>query len=241
MSGQNQTFSEIECGADDWQDIFGLILRACTGHHGTPPTMKGPNNIPLFFGNYFGHDDAVAADEFVQDISTIFPAQNGRGAFPSPFELEERMQKASWLIAGLVVLCDWIGSNKAWFPFREKTTPLAEYWENYALPQAKRALREAGIGMSETPSSDMSFHGLFPSIVQPTPLQHHVEACSIADDPQLFILEDATGSGKTEAALLLAGRLMANNLGNGLFVALPTMATSPHDVRGDRCSPRVRG
>lgn len=226
FAGQNPVFSGIKRGQDDWQDIFGLILRACTGHHGTPPSMKGPNNIPLFFSNYFGHDDVMAANEFIQALSTIFPAQNESNTFPSPFELEERMQKASWLIAGLVVLCDWIGSNKDWFPFREKTMPLAEYWKKYALPEAKGALKKAGICTQETLPNDMTFRGLFPSIVQPTPLQRHVEACSIADDPQLFILEDVTGSGKTEAALLLAGRLMANKLGNGLFLALPTMATS---------------
>jgi len=39
-------------------------------------------------------------------------------------------------------------------------------------------------------------------------------------------LEEVTGSGKTEAALFLARRLMANRLGDGVFVALPTMATS---------------
>ena len=40
------------------------------------------------------------------------------------------------------------------------------------------------------------------------------------------MIEDGTGSGKTEAAPLLAGRLMAAGLGEGLFVALPTVATA---------------
>jgi CRISPR-associated endonuclease/helicase Cas3 len=44
--------------------------------------------------------------------------------------------------------------------------------------------------------------------------------------PQLLLIEDATGSGKTEAALLLAARLMAAGLGEGLYFALPTMATA---------------
>ena len=44
--------------------------------------------------------------------------------------------------------------------------------------------------------------------------------------PQLFILEDVTGSGKTEAAVILAHRLMKEGHGTGLFIALPTMATS---------------
>ena len=103
---------------------------------------------------------------------------------------------------------------------------LAEYWHNVALPQAKHALNETGICTVESVCSTMTFTRLFPSIAEPTPLQHHVASCPIAGDPQLFILEDVTGSGKTEAALLLAGRLMASGRGDGLFMALPTMATS---------------
>jgi len=48
----------------------------------------------------------------------------------------------------------------------------------------------------------------------------------VASSPQLFILEDVTGSGKTEAALFLACQLMTKKMGKGIFVALPTMATS---------------
>jgi CRISPR-associated endonuclease/helicase Cas3 len=44
--------------------------------------------------------------------------------------------------------------------------------------------------------------------------------------PQLALIEDGTGSGKTEAALLLAARMMAAGLGEGVYLALPTMATA---------------
>jgi CRISPR-associated endonuclease/helicase Cas3 len=40
------------------------------------------------------------------------------------------------------------------------------------------------------------------------------------------LLEDVTGAGKTEAAMMLAHRLMAGGCGDGLFVGLPTMATA---------------
>ena len=44
--------------------------------------------------------------------------------------------------------------------------------------------------------------------------------------PALFVVEDLTGSGKTEAALILAHRLMVAGRAEGLYVALPTMATA---------------
>ncbi len=40
------------------------------------------------------------------------------------------------------------------------------------------------------------------------------------------ILEDVTGAGKTEAAILLAHRLMQKNLASGIYFGLPTMATA---------------
>ncbi len=46
------------------------------------------------------------------------------------------------------------------------------------------------------------------------------------DGAQLFILEDVTGAGKTEAALILAHRLMAAGKAQGLYFGLPTMATA---------------
>ena len=50
------------------------------------------------------------------------------------------------------------------------------------------------------------------------------ETVSIPDGPVLFTIEDATGSGKTEAALVLTHRLTAAGRADGLFFALRTMA-----------------
>jgi CRISPR-associated endonuclease/helicase Cas3 len=48
----------------------------------------------------------------------------------------------------------------------------------------------------------------------------------IAADERFFVIEDATGSGKTEAALILAYRLMKEFDLRGLYFALPTTATA---------------
>ncbi|MBF0559815.1 MAG: CRISPR-associated helicase Cas3', partial [Nitrospirae bacterium] len=101
-----------------------------------------------------------------------------------------------------------------------------EYWQTRALPRAEQAIIDAGIGLANARQSADSFSAMFPKIKEPAPMQHHITECPVSDSPQLFILEDVTGSGKTEAALLLAQRLMINGQGNGIFIALPTMATS---------------
>ena len=48
----------------------------------------------------------------------------------------------------------------------------------------------------------------------------------LRDGPMLAFIEDETGAGKTEAALLLAQRMLLAGKGRGLYLALPTMATA---------------
>lgn len=213
--------------ADWWQEIFGWFAKAYTGHHGAPPRLTGPNNLCLTASRYFSPDEKSAAKEFLRDFGRVLIGNCGSiSGLSSPIQIYESIQKASWLMAGFAVLCDWIGSNGNWFKFSERPMPMDEYWQKLAVPQTERAIQEAGIGPSLPRQFANPFSELFPAIKEPTPLQRHVIECSVAGSPQLFILEDVTGSGKTEAAILLAQRLMAKGQGNGLYFALPTMATS---------------
>ncbi|MFH1076143.1 MAG: CRISPR-associated helicase Cas3', partial [Pseudomonadota bacterium] len=185
------------------------------------------NDIRLRLQNFFEENDKAAALSFFNDLQTLF-SQQFQPALDmiSPLDLHDRIKQASWFLAGFVVLCDWIGSNVEWFRFKEPPIPLDEYWEKYALPQAEAAVRKAGVGHVWQVNEGISFNGVFTAINTPTPLQRFVAECPVTNSPQLFILEDITGSGKTEAALYLSRRLMAQGAGSGIFIALPTMATS---------------
>ena len=46
-------------------------------------------------------------------------------------------------------------------------------------------------------------------IAQPSPLQQTAERIPLSDGQALYVIEEVTGSGKTEAALMLAHRLIA--------------------------------
>jgi CRISPR-associated endonuclease/helicase Cas3 len=67
---------------------------------------------------------------------------------------------------------------------------------------------------------------LFDSIFEPTPIQQFAESMRLAQGPQLIVIEEVTGGGKTEAALTLAARLLAAGTADGVYLALPTMATA---------------
>jgi CRISPR-associated endonuclease/helicase Cas3 len=207
----------------DWQDIFGAWIRSVTGHHGTPP-RESFHGVPLSLDNHFDAESRLSAISFVKDVANLFL---GPGFSPLVFEdeLERASKQLSWTLSGLAVLSDWIGSDSARFPYQPAEMPLAEYWTVYALPQALAAVKASGV-IPPLASSNTGMKALFPQIREPSPLQEHVSACEIARSPQLFILEDTTGSGKTEAAVTLAHRMMAEGLGEGIFMALPTMATA---------------
>lgn len=207
----------------DWQDIFGAWIRSVTGHHGTPP-RESFHGMPLSLDNHFDAESRLSAISFVKDVANLFL---GPGFSPLVFEdeLERASKHLSWALSGLAVLSDWIGSDSARFPYQPAEMPLAEYWTEYALPQALAAVKASGV-IPPLPSSNTGMKALFPEIREPSPLQEHVSACEIDRSPQLFILEDTTGSGKTEAAVTLAHRMMAEGLGEGIFMALPTMATA---------------
>ncbi len=210
-----------------WNRALLWFARPMIGHHGEPPRKEGPSGIQLRLENYCCDQDVKAANNFMDDVVNML-REDMPSLKPPDYskQLKAQWAMASWFLAGFTVLCDWIGSNNQWFPYCEVRKPLGEYWKTQAIPQAKRAIKGSGISMNLQSLNEISFSKLFQNLPRPTPLQAFVAECAVDTLPQLFILEDVTGSGKTEAALFLSRRLLAKGAGNGIFIALPTMATS---------------
>lgn len=189
-----------------------VLFRAVCGHHGSPPLEEMSSHS-------FCAASRAAAQAFIVDLFGLLN--------PAPLAkmTEDEVTALSWWLAGLTVLADWIGSAEEWFPYQVAAGTLVDYWP-IARDRAARAIAAAGVtGIPVSTTSPMSaLLGLYP----PTPVQKFVAAIDLGavDAPALVIIEDQTGSGKTEAALLLAHRLMQEKGAQGLFVALPTMATA---------------
>ncbi len=190
---------------------------AVTGHHGKPPE---PRDIVL--GRYFKPLDRQAIRDYVAAVSELLLENGPR--FPEVNEL--RMRHASWWLAGFTVLCDWLGSNRDYFTYRQEIVPLEEYWEE-ALGRARAAIDATEL-LPAAVADVIRLEQLIDSehTLNPTPLQDFSARIELGAGPQLFILEDVTGAGKTEAALLLAHRLMASGQAQGVYFGLPTMATA---------------
>ena len=148
------------------------------------------------------------------------------------------LKRASYALAGLTILADWIGSSQRWFPYAAPDLTLPDYWQVRALPQAQLAVEAAGI-LPVPVARVKNFETLMglPGFT-PSDMQNWAFRVELADGPALYIIEDTTGSGKTEAALMLAHRLIAAGRGAGLYVGLPTMATA--DVMYERLAVAYR-
>lgn len=199
-------------GTDSW-------LRATMGHHGLPPAAQG------YWRHHFAPDDVRAIEGFMGDLRALFSTDaiwtTDCAIDPGTFDATSRL--LSWWIAGVTVLADWIGSNTDFFTYRSDQCPLDNYWLE-AQERAISALDTAGV--LPVPCQERSFSALFPEIAAPSPLQAWAIGTPIHSEPQVHLLEDVTGAGKTEAAVMLAHRMMTTGCADGFFIALPTMATA---------------
>lgn len=193
---------------------FDLLWHAVSGHHGQARVERRPSIDVM--NNQVCRDAATA---FCRDIRALFDPLD---ALPQPEWGTAAL--LSWSVAGLTVIADWIGSNRDHFPHQKPSRSLPEYWE-YALGKAEDAVKKAGV-LPAPVVVGATAGRLFPTIKDLSPLQRKVLKIPLPEGPTLAIVEDVTGSGKTEAALLLASRLLAEDRANGIFFALPTMATA---------------
>ena len=194
-----------------------MIWQAIAGHHGRPPEM-----VEAPFRTVLCDRSRAAARAFGEQMRLVFaPPPAAR-----PTE-SHAVARIAWQLAGLTNVADWIASRQAWFPYvtPEDVADPAGYFWNTALPRAHVAVAAAGLA----PAAVAPFGGLqrlFRSIKEPSPVQVWAERVALPNGPVLAVIEDVTGSGKTEAAVTLAHRFLASGRARGLYVALPTMATA---------------
>lgn len=182
---------------------LGCWMATAAGHHGQPPKpgLARPEGL-------FTSADQRAAGAFCIDAGELLLGAR-RLEVKDAKTFAAAIKPTSWWLAGVAVFCDWLGSNRDLFPFVQEDMSLAAYWTVHALPAAARALEHSGA--LPVASSRRTQQELFSYVVRPTPLQCLAAELDLAVSPQLLILEDVTGSGKTEAALTAASRILAGS------------------------------
>jgi CRISPR-associated endonuclease/helicase Cas3 len=195
------------------------VVAAIAGHHGRAPSASCIDAAEWAAARHLEIGPAcvaAAADMAAELLAVIAPA--------AAIVDVRRTAAFSFELNGLITLSDWVGSDSAFFAFEDPTMPLADYWP-LVLERAKRAILHKGLGPAR-PVANPQLAGLSGTAHAPRPMQALAAELALPIEPQIVVIEDGTGSGKTEAALLLAARLMAAGLGEGVFLAMPTMATA---------------
>ena len=186
------------------------LTDAVAGHHGRPV------RDPLYLPGTFGVPGLAAYDEILEVLRTVFAPPR------LPVLDSAALEAATWRMAGLTTLADWLGSDRAHFPYTPPCDPAL--YARLAALQAREAVRAAGLNEAKRGTIDP--HIFLPPGATPTPMQAAAIKTVIPGDQALFVIEDATGSGKTEAASILTARLISAGRACGAFLALPTMATA---------------
>lgn len=196
---------------------YRQLLSAFFSHHGSP--FLYDDNLRILVVGQYTEENKTAIYQYLSAIQTLF-------GIPQTIEVPEtqKMRDASWIINGLTTLADWLGSNSEIFTYTQEPMPLGDYWESFAVPRARQAVEEANIRYAPW-QGEATFHHLFPGY-EPRPLQKWTNDVTLEDGPSLFFIEDVTGSGKTEAGLVLARRLIERGDADGIYFAMPTQTSS---------------
>ncbi|MBA4720470.1 MAG: CRISPR-associated helicase Cas3' [Alcanivorax sp.] len=194
------------------------LLGMAFGHHGQP--VKA-GDFPYSSPGY--PEDQRAAWEYSCEVARYFKPQWPEIQVQDKDWVKE-FKRLTWHLAGLAVLADWLGSDQTVFTYQAWPEPLEDYWQQKALPRATRVLEKVGFGQTPCPVPFPGVKAFFG--FTPTPLQRWAQDLEWQSGPQLFVLEDVTGAGKTEAAMTLVHRLLENGQAHGVYFGLPTMATS---------------
>lgn len=200
-------------------------------HHGIPATNASINECgrrPHLFGGQVWDE---TCDELLSLVTSwveaepLLPAWSQR-TWSQPFLVQ---------LSGLVIVSDWIASTEAYFPL----LPLDDTGTHLLDPQkhAERAAR--GLAKIEVPApwhpkdegdtADVLLSQRFnlPEGARATDVQASaLAAARHMELPGLLIVEESTGGGKTEAALMAAEVLAARTHRSGVLFALPTQATT---------------
>lgn len=201
-----------------------LVDRVLAGHHGSLPNGQELFDPTRF--NQLGRDPiwGELRQELFDNLRKVFNPPEIDALPEEPNEKNALML----LLLGLVTTADWVSSDESRFLYTLPDVPLQDY-QSLSIKRAEQAVSELGFTALPPSTLTVTFASLFEhrGITAPNPVQQAViQAAASVQPPALVILEAPTGIGKTEAAFFLADQWLQRSGGRGIYIAMPTTATS---------------
>ncbi|MGD9482882.1 CRISPR-associated helicase Cas3' [Streptomyces sp. TRM70308] len=154
-----------------------------------------------------------------------FTRELGFGGLGAVAPVKVPPRAAQLHLSGLVVMADWVASDERHFPGVDE---LERVGLSAGRERAGRAWEKLGLrggwGKLAGPGPG-AFEERFGQVPRPSQLMV-VEAAREMSAPGVLVVEAPMGEGKTKAALLAAEVLAARFGADGVFVGMPTQATS---------------
>ncbi len=155
-------------------------------------------------------DEIVGGEEWQQLRQTLLQRLCEYFSMSLPSSIAERHID---VLSGLTSVSDWIGSAAC----SSLSEPLSEDIQQ----DIKKAVDDAGF-IPFSVRSSLRFSDIFPFEARDIQKQFYENI----EGPGVYVLEAPTGSGKTEAALYVAYRMLEQQKATGIYFALPTQLTS---------------
>ncbi|HXF61458.1 MAG TPA: CRISPR-associated endonuclease Cas3'', partial [Caldilineaceae bacterium] len=194
-----------------------MVATAIGGHHGAWPAPGATERL-----------DDSGCNTWEQARRDLF--WEVRGVFQPPVvrvpATTTELNAFLTVLSALTSISDWIGSREDAFPYVSRPMPTRQYAER-AEQQAKDVVAHLGWEGWQAIGDPKGFLEMFPEITTLRPVQQAaLDAAAEVALPVLVILEAPTGLGKTEVALALADIWTQRRQTRGVYVAMPTQATS---------------
>jgi CRISPR-associated endonuclease/helicase Cas3 len=195
------------------------FLVAAWSHHGTPIKIDSADLTGLDNDKRWWHKDGErdpfnAIAELIAVSKKNFPSAFGNNVekIPDRSTLQHRF-------CGLVMLADWLGSHRTYFPVER-----ADSFDSFKA--AKHIITAVGLDASRfreaISSATHDFSARF-GLASPQALQEAIFGTAAKEiENKLLIAESETGSGKTEAAIWRFYDLLEAGEVDSLYFALPT-------------------
>jgi CRISPR-associated endonuclease/helicase Cas3 len=174
--------------------------------------------LPATCDKRFAAIDRAARREWLQALENLFLAPTGLSLADVPPPCPRIF------LAGFCSVVDWLGSRSDGenFCYCQEQQELSTYFQDRCKSDARRVLDLAGV--IGCPHEYEGVQRLLKPDDTPRMVQNRIDA--VPPETGLTIVEAPTGSGKTEAALAHAWRLVAAGLADSIVFALPTQATA---------------
>lgn len=200
-----------------WGEATGGLLDAAIAHHGRPAGDHEVNFQQTWWRPRGGLDPLLGLRELRHRVEVWLPAAFSANGPPLPSSPE-----LSHAFAGLVMLADWLGSDRRYFPYSAQLEddPASRFsWARIAARNVVQA-----IGLDVEGARSLSHPDPFSAVsaFSARAAQAKVVSLPPPGPGSITVLESETGSGKTEAALAHFVALFAAGQVDGLYFALPT-------------------